>query len=270
MSYLKTILRYPGGKSRAIGQIAPMMPNDFSEYREAMVGGGSLYLYLKQNYFEDKKYWINDINEDLVLFWEYAKDSNQDLVMQTRKFVSMFPAGRELFNYLRDPNSEFTHLERAAKFFILNRTTFSGTTEAGGFSEAAWKGRMTESSIIRLSLIGEILENTRITNLSYVLCLEEDGDNVFIFLDPPYYSAIKSKLYGKNGCNHVSFNYEQLAVSLRNCSHKWLMTLDNCDYIRELFSFANIKEWDLQYGMNNVGKLSSDKGKELFIYNYNI
>jgi DNA adenine methylase len=45
---IKSPLRYPGGKSKAIDQIAEYIPDSFSEYREPFVGGGSVFIYLKQ------------------------------------------------------------------------------------------------------------------------------------------------------------------------------------------------------------------------------
>ena len=58
------------------------------------------------------------------------------------------------------------------------------------------------------------------------------------------------------------------AKAMRNCPHRWLITYDDSPYIRELFEFANIVEWELQYGMNNYKQGKADKGKELFIKNY--
>ena len=55
---------------------------------------------------------------------------------------------------------------------------------------------------------------------------------------------------------------------MKNCKHKWLITYDDSEYIRELFSFANIMPWELMYGMRNVIEGSNQKGKELFISNY--
>jgi len=67
---------------------------------------------------------------------------------------------------------------------------------------------------------------------------------------------------------HKSFDHKKFAEIMRNCKHKWLITYDDSEYIRELFSFANIIPWDLTYGMRNVTKGSNQKGKELFISNY--
>lgn len=93
---------------------------------------------------------------------------------------------------------------------------------------------------------------------------------MFIFLDPPYYSATKSALYGKNGNLHKIFDHERLSLLLKNSDHKWLITYDNSEYIRDLYSFANITTWDITYGMRNVNKNGNQNEKELFISNYNL
>jgi DNA adenine methylase len=96
------------------------------------------------------------------------------------------------------------------------------------------------------------------------------GEKVFIYLDPPYYSATKSALYGKNGHLHKSFDHERFRKVIRESKHNWLITYDDSPYIRELFSFANIYGWDLTYGMRNVTEFSDQRGKELIISNYSL
>jgi DNA adenine methylase len=98
--------------------------------------------------------------------------------------------------------------------------------------------------------------------------VEQEGNNVFLFLDPPYYSATKSALYGKNGHLHKHFDHVRFAETMQQCKHHWLITYDDSDYMRELFSFATILTWDLTYGMRNVTAHSNQTGKELFISNY--
>src|SRR5690606_30031856 len=126
----------------------------------------------------------------------------------------------------------------------------------------------TESSIQRLRQFGKVINGAQITNLDFQQVIEADGENVFIFLDPPYYSATKSALYGKNGNLHKGFDHVRFAETMKSCKHNWLITYDDSEYIRNLFSFAYIIEWDLTYGMRNVTDTSDQKGKELFISNY--
>ena len=68
---IKSPLRYPGGKSWAINIIANLIP-DFEEFRESFVGGGSVFIYAKQK-FKDNKFWINDLYFDLYKFWEVSQ-----------------------------------------------------------------------------------------------------------------------------------------------------------------------------------------------------
>lgn len=263
---IRSPLRYPGGKSRALKHIIPLVP-EYKEYREPFVGGGSVYFELKQNNPE-ALYWINDLNHDLYSFYLHSKDNMEDLLKRVKSIKKNRNDGRQLYKELTDPNKEFNDFEKAVRFFVLNRITFSGTVDSGGYSNQAFQKRFTESSIDRLELIEDQLQNTKITNLDYEEVIHKPGKEVFIFLDPPYYSATKSKLYGKKGDLHTEFDHERFAYNMRKCQHKWLITYDNTPEIRKLFNFAHIKEWELQYGMNNYKQGKAAKGKELFISNY--
>lgn len=71
-------------------------------------------------------------------------------------------------------------------------------------------------------------------------------------------------------CCHNQLDHKRFAEIMKHNKHKWLITYDGSDYIRNLFSFANIIEWDLHYGMRNVNINNPQKGQELFIANYDI
>lgn len=263
---IKSPLRYPGGKSRSVNVIAALIP-DFEEFREPFLGGGSVFVYAKQR-FPDKKFWVNDLYLELFKFWEMTQKNVELLIEKIYEWRNLFPIGKELHKFLNENIENFNDLERAAAFFIYNRITFSGTSLSGGFSEGAFSGRFTESSIQRLPPFAQVINGSKITNLDYEELLTQAGEKVFIFLDPPYYSATKSALYGKNGSMHKSFDHKKFANNMKNCTHKWLITYDDSEYIRDLFSFANIMPWELMYGMRNITATSDQKGKELFISNY--
>ncbi len=263
---IKSPLRYPGGKSRAVQLIASLIP-DFDEFREPFLGGGSVFIYAKQR-FPNKKFWVNDIYLELFKFWEMTQKDVDALIDKIYEWRNKFPIGKDLHKFLNSNINNFNDLERAAAFFIYNRITFSGTSLSGGFSEGAFTGRFTESSIRRLNEFANVINGTTITNLDYEELVEQSGENVFIFLDPPYYSATKSALYGKNGHLHKNFDHNKFAKVMQKCKHKWLITYDDSEYIRDLFSFANIIPWNLTYGMRNVTNGSDQIGKELFISNY--
>ena len=47
---IKSPLRYPGGKSRIASKLVNLMPKNICEYREPMVGGGSVFIYIRQKF----------------------------------------------------------------------------------------------------------------------------------------------------------------------------------------------------------------------------
>ena len=77
-----------------------------------------------------------------------------------------------------------------------------------------------------------------------------------MFLDPPYYLENNSKLYGNNGDMHEDFNHEKLFNILKS-KKNWLLTYNNCEYIRNLYKDYLILDVNWSYGMNK-SKCSSE------------
>jgi DNA adenine methylase len=263
-------LRYPGGKQRAIEKISQLFPKKPPlEYREPLVGGGSVYFYARKIGLA-KNYWINDAFRELISFWTIVQDSIdcERLINDLESLRAGFSTPEEIkecFLQFRKeiPSSQY---REALLFFFFNRVTFSGTTKAGGFSKAASLKRFTASSIDRLKPMPEVLCGTRITNIDFQEVVSEPGENVFLFLDPPYFTA--TKLYGQSGSLHA-FDHWKLAKLLKASPHRFLITYDDCPEIRSLYTWAKIQSWSLQYGMNNCNtERKSRIGSELFITNY--
>jgi DNA adenine methylase len=258
-------LRYPGGKTRVAAKLISYFPV-FSEYREPFLGGGSVYLRLKQIY-PDRSFWINDLNKNLYSFWACMKRNPEILIKSIQSVKDNKKSGKDVYFELKNLHTHKIS-DLAVKFFILNRITFSGLIESGGFSEHAFNGRFTQSSINRLQNLSSLLNKTKITNLDYESIIQSSGNDVFIYLDPPYLGAVKYPLYGNRGDLHKEFDYKRFASVLKSTDHKWLLTIDDSDRMRSFFKFANIRKLKIQYGMNNVKKTNAKIGNELLITNY--
>ena len=267
-NFLKSPLRYPGGKSRAIKILMPFFPQDFDELAEPFFGGGSVGLYLAQN-FGLKQIFANDLNTDLYCFWQTLKTQNKALIDEIKRTRQTHTNGRELYEKLLARRGDnLSDFQRAVDFFVLNRITFSGVVDCGGYSQKAYESRFTPSSIERLKNMDSILRNFTFSNQSYERLLQNNGKRVFIFLDPPYFSASKSKLYGKKGDLHTNFDHERLCEHLKNTKHHFLLTYDDSEFIRELYKDFYKLKYTLQYGMNNFKQTKANKGQELLISNY--
>jgi len=267
MTPITSPLRYPGGKARALKKIMPLIPKDCSEYREPFLGGASVFIAFRQEN-PNAECKINDLNTDVYCFWKTLQEKPGDLVKAIMKIKRDCRDGRNLYLKLaaRTASGVFG---RALRFYILNRITYSGTSDAGGYSAESFEKRFTFSKIEDLLKLSELLRNVKITNVSYEHILLESGRNVFVFLDPPYWKARNFPLYGKNGNFNKFFNHEEFANYVRKCKHRWLITCDDSDHMRNLFSFTPyVYPWEMKY--NGMHKKKAIEGKELFISNYEL
>ena len=266
---LRSPLRYPGGKFRLSKTIFGYIP-DHKEYRELMVGGGSVFLRMLDAYPE-RKYWINDINSDLIAFWKTLKSKSFSLADEAESFKNRYKDnGKELFILLKNRDDWKGEFEIALRLYILNMISFSGLVDAGGYSKLSFEGRFTVASFSRIRELSNKLKNVKITNRSFESVTKKFGSDVFLYIDPPYFKQKNSKLYGIRGTYHINFNHLLLRETLNNSKFNWLLSYDDSEYIRELYTNDDfiIKSIDGHYGMNNVGKKTAPVGKELLIMNY--
>lgn len=267
---IKSPLRYPGGKQKAIARIAKVFPKSAYEYRDPMVGGGSVFFHAKQIGFA-QKYWINDIDRELMSFWQITQDPMScarlvDELEDLRKSFGTVEEAKAYFESTRRSNPTERY-RQALLFFFFNRVTFSGTAKAGGFSGKAATSRFTASSINRIKPLPKILSETIITDTDFEAMITDSGKDVFLFLDPPHYKKA-SKIYGRGG-TYDKFDHKKLADLLEKTKHRFLITADDCPEIRKLYSWANMQEWSVKYGMTNCNTEHSTKtGSELFVFNY--
>lgn len=275
---IKTILtplRYPGGKSRAIKHLDQYFVKDFKSYHEPFIGGGSVFLYLKQ-FNPDAFYWINDKYYNLYCFWKELQSHGKDMVdfiLSLRGRYNTPDKCKDLFIDIKDKIESSNDFEKACYFFILNKCSYSGLTETGTFSPLASESNFSISCIKYLLEVEKMLEGVKITNLDYSELLKGDGD--FVFLDPPYDILKKNKnnaLYGKNGEHHKLFDHDKFYQDVDKCESNWMITYNYSDTLLNRWKKYNLLEWKLKYGMqwdtDNQGKKTAKEKSELLITNY--
>ena len=271
----KTPLRYPGGKSRACTKIGQFLPNMYTyrEFREPFLGGGSVAIYLTKMY-PSLSIWVNDLYEPLVNFWKEIQHSGEELYTTLSDLKlkhpnpdsakGLFLESKELIN-----SQDKSKLERAVAFYVVNKCSFSGLTESSSFSAQASDSNFSMRGIEKLTGYQEIIEDWKITNLSYEDLLT-DWRDTFIYLDPPY--DIKDNLYGKSGEMHKKFDHDKFAKDCDDHTADMMISYNSSQLIKNRFKNWNAVEFDLTYTMRSVGDYMSDQQtrKELLLLNYGI
>ena len=277
---LKTPLRYPGGKSKAIKTLSQWYPKNISEYREPFIGGGSIAIDITKSN-PDILIWINDLYVPLYNFWVQLRDRGEELSERVREEKQntldasdpdkVTQRAKDLFNQYKEEIDTYDNFEKAVAFFIMNKCSFSGLTENSTFSKTASNSNFSLVGSDKLKEFSKIIENWKITNIDYSKVMNADGtNNTFVFLDPPY--DIKDFLYGKNREMHRSFDHDLFAENVFECKHKFMITYNLNERLTTLYEDYNLKEWKLRYSMAHRGDKGTDENvkTELLITNYNI
>jgi DNA adenine methylase len=272
---LKTPLRYPGGKSRAVSKLFQFFPDlsSYKEYREPFIGGGSVAIEITKRY-PDIEIWVNDLYEPLYNFWCELQHNGSEMQkeLENLKGVHCNPdSARCLFQEMKDVinDEEESKTTRAVAFYIVNKCSFSGLTESSSFSEQASESNFSLRGIQRLSEYQELIQSWVITNLSYERMLS-DEKNVFTYLDPPY--DIKDNLYGKKGDMHKRFDHDEFANWCDTFTSPMLISYNSSQLVKDRFKEWTAGEFAHTYTMRSVGCYNTDQAsrKELVLTNYEV
>lgn len=247
----RSLLRYPGGKTRGVDFITQFFPKRLDKLLSPFFGGGSIELAMAA---KGTKVYGYDVFPPLVEFWQCVVQKPEELAKAVENYL---PLSKHSFYELQKTQTKFkAKMQRAAVFYVLNRSSFSGSTLSGGMSPG--HPRFTPSAIERLRNFYN--PNITIAKKDFKQSLASHP-HTFTYLDPPY--LIGSSLYGRKGDTHKGFDHEGLSELLKKREH-WILSYNDCELIREMYEGFHILTPNWKYGMSN-----DKSSKEVLIFSKN-
>lgn len=246
----KTLIPWPGGKTRLLQHLLPLLSdNPHTCYVEAFAGGAAL-LFARD---PAKVEVINDTHGELVRLYRVVANHLDEFVRQFRWALS----SREMFKWaqLQHPDT-LTDIQRAARFFYLQRLTFGGKVVSQTFGTATTSPKRInllrieeELSAAHLRLHGVVVEN-----LSWQDCIARyDAPHTLFFLDPPYW---ETEGYG------VAFGmdqYERLASVMAGMKGRAILTINDHAEMRRVFAGFRSKVVSINYTIGGNGRSTQRK-----------
>ena len=275
MKQLKTPLRWPGGKSRAVQKLSQYLPDliQYDEFREPFLGGGSVSLYITKR-FPNLKIWVNDLYEPLVNFWQQLQMFGDDLrneLVHLKQGHNTPELAKELFLKSKEHinNKDISDFDRAVSFYVVNKCSFSGLTESSSFSAQASQNNFSIRGIEYLPEYSEIIQDWSITNYSYDYLMDGNKSS-FMYLDPPY--DIKDNLYGNKGSMHKGFDHDKFAANCDSNTMDMMVSYNSSQIIKNRFNNWKSTEFAHTYTMRSVGDYMKNQHerKELILINYEV
>ena len=180
-----SLLRYPGGKSRAVDVIRSYIPDNTQVMISPFLGGGSLEIFMAAGGVD---VYASDIHEPLINFWEQALVNGAEMARLARSLYPP-PITKETYSLIKQEMHRCDDpLMRAVYYYIINRSSFSGIGELAGMSSES--PNYTQASLDKLAAFK--CPNLHVKRYDYVKSLEHDRW-ALTYCDPPY--CIEEHIY---------------------------------------------------------------------------
>ncbi|EOS93066.1 DNA adenine methylase [Erwinia tracheiphila] len=251
-----TVIPWVGGKRKLAKSLLPLFPAHTC-YVEPFCGGAALF-FMKE---PSKAEVLNDINSDIVNLYRVIQNHLEEFIKQFKWALT----SREIFQWLKDtPPETLTDIQRAARFYYLQKLSFGAKAEGRTFGTSA-----TGPSKLNLLRLGETLSEAwlrlhRVTieHLDWKTCITRyDRPDTLFYLDPPYW---QTQGYG------VPFGLEEYAAMAelaRRCQGRMIISVNDHPDMRRVFEGLEMMTVNTTY---SVGSNNGHKAFELVICNFSL
>lgn len=263
--YIGSPLRYGGGKSLAVGYIVELLPDNITKIVSPFMGGGSVEIAIsKELGIEVIAYDIFDL---LVNYWQIQIESP---ILLYNKLTTLKPTKEDyekVKNILKRHWNKVDGYDKGldkidlATYYYYNMQLSYGPGFLGWMSSIYTNNdryrktieKVRDFSVKKLQVKCESFETS---------ILKHKTD--FLYLDPPYYLDGDSKMFKgiypmRNfPIHHNGFKHEKLAELLKKHQGGFILSYNDCSWVRETYKDFEIKEIGWQYtmgqGETRIGK----------------
>ncbi len=246
---MNSFICWIGGKKLLRKDIINNFPFDIDRYIEVF-GGAGWVLFGKEPH---KLEVLNDIDGELINLYRCIKYHAEAL---QKELEYMLVSREQFFDYRDKSLNGMTDIQRAARYFYIIKVSFGGNKDNFG-----GKNINVVNAVDYLSKISERLKNVVIENKDFTNIIKVyDRPKALFYCDPPYFNTEKYYTAAEFGQEqHI-----QLRDILSNVKGKFILSYNDCDFIRKLYKDYNIIKVERQHNLKSDGS----RFKELIIKNY--
>jgi DNA adenine methylase len=239
----KPIIPWIGGKRRLAKEILPLFP-PHTCYVEPFCGGAALF-FLKEI---SKAEVLNDVNGEVVNLYRVVKHHLEEFCRQYKHAL----VSRQIFGWLKEtPTETLTDIQRAARFFYLQKMAFGAKVSAQTFGTSATSPPRLNLLRIEEDLSAAHLRLSRATieHLDWQVCMARyDRPGTLFFCDPPYWQTCGY------GVDFGMEQYEALAQLMRAQQGKTILTVNDHPDMRRVFAGFAFQIVRINYTVGGAGR----------------
>jgi len=264
--YSGTPLRYAGGKTLAVGYIVNLLPDKIGKVVSPFFGGGSVELaFAKELDIDVVGYEIFDL---LVNYWQNQIKNPIELYQNLSKLKNTKKEYENVKNILKSIwnkkdgllKNNLSSLDLATYYYFSHNLSY-GPGFLGWMSSIYLNDKKYNSLLNKVKNFK--VSNIQVHNMSFEKSIPAHNED-FMYLDPPYYLNGNSKMFRgiypmRNfPIHHNGFNHELLADLLKKHKGGFILSYNDCDWVRNTYKDFKIIDVSWQYtmgqGETRIGK----------------
>lgn len=243
-------LNYMGGKSRLVKTIVPLIPTDHVLYCEPFCGAAWV-LFGKE---PSKHEVINDLDKELANFWRILQHHLEEFL----RYFKYAVISRSIFDLekKKDPGT-LTDIQRATRYYYLQRLAFGGKTVGRTFGTAATGPASLNLLTIEDTLLNVHYRLARVTveNLSAIACIKlYDRDTTFFYIDPPYFRTAGYAV------PWTEEDFVTLRKTLDSVRARFIVSLNDTKEVRSIFKGFRFRTVKTNYSLASTRGAAVDRG----------
>ncbi|MBC1831224.1 Dam family site-specific DNA-(adenine-N6)-methyltransferase [Listeria seeligeri] len=281
-------IRWTGSKKKLLNEMLLTFDKKKSVYVEPFLGSGTVVLnVLNQNMY--KKYYVNDINSNLIDFYRILKSEKEklfDIILDICKKYNELEniSEKEIYYYeMRKKYNEgrIKIHKRAAVFWFLMKSGFNGVYRVNSknkFNVPFGKKEKIIFDIDNAKIISELIQKVEFFNLDYysfleIVSNEINANDAFIYFDPPYLpenNLVRNQLYTKDKFDHRKFVTDLLSYNNRFISLTYMISMADSENATRIYQSDWTYRIDIREIIRIVNPKKLVKSKEIAYINYNL
>jgi DNA adenine methylase len=261
-STARPFVKWVGGKRSIINELLERVPEKYTSYHEAFVGGGALFFALNP-----EKAYLSDVNFYLIITYRAIRDDVEQVITNLKihkrlHALAHYQKARLKLGKEQDP------FKVAALFIYLNKTCYNGLyrVNKGGLFNVPM-GKYTDPAIL-----DEDNLRSCAAFLKYANIYQHDFTHIapakdqFYYLDPPYHETYSG--YGAAGFGDTEHtNLARFCGIINDKGGYFMLSNSDTPFVRNLYARYHIEIVSASRFISCKGN-DRNKQNELIIRNY--
>ena len=187
----KPFVKWAGGKRQLLPVITNHVPKKFERYFEPFLGGGAVFFHLLSQE-KQAKWFISDLNSDLILSYITIRDRVKELISALECHSDNYSKNPSMYYYKVRESNPKGQIDKVSRLIFLNKTCFNGlyrVNSKGKFNVPL--GKYVNPNIVNeenLLVVSKALQSKDILIKcqDFEDAIKNTSAGDFVYLDPPY------------------------------------------------------------------------------------